>query len=98
VSIYIVAQRSLIEVVFTSGNNRCCPRFKEICRSRPVGDEPNRKKTMKIRTAVILVGLVTGFTLPACAQQKATVDPAIAQQRDLLGDVKALDEFGVLCT
>jgi uncharacterized protein (TIGR02246 family) len=53
---------------------------------------------MKIRTAVILVGLVTGFTLPACAQQKATVDPAIAQQRDLLGDVKALDEFGVLAT
>jgi hypothetical protein len=44
-----------------------------------VGDEPNRKKTMKIRAAVILVGLATAFTLPACAQQKATVDAAIAQ-------------------
>ena len=53
---------------------------------------------MKIPTAVILVGLATGFTLPAYAQQKATVDPAITQQRDLLGDVKALDEFGVLAT
>jgi len=53
---------------------------------------------MKIPTAVILVGLATGFTLPAYAQQKATVDPAITQQRDLLGDVNALDEFGVLAT
>jgi len=53
---------------------------------------------MKIRAALILVGLATGFSLPAYAQQKATVDPAIAQQRDLLGDVKALDEFGVLAT
>jgi uncharacterized protein (TIGR02246 family) len=53
---------------------------------------------MKIREAVILVGLATSFTLPAYAQQNATVDPAIAQQRDLLGDVKALDEFGVLAT
>jgi len=53
---------------------------------------------MKIPTAVILVGLATGFTLPAYAQQKATVDPATTQQRDLLGDVNALDEFGVLAT
>ena len=53
---------------------------------------------MKIRAAAILIGLATGFTLPAYAQQKATVDPAITQQRDLLGDVKALDEFGVLAT
>jgi len=53
---------------------------------------------MKIRAAVILIGLATGFTLPAYAQQNATVDPAIAQQRDLLGDVRALDEFSVLAT
>ncbi len=53
---------------------------------------------MKIRAVVILVGLATGFALPAFAQQKDTVDPPIARQRDLLGDVKALDEFGVLAT
>ena len=53
---------------------------------------------MKIRAAAILIGLATGFTLPAYPQQKATVDPAIAQQRDLLGDVEALDEFSVLAT
>jgi len=32
------------------------------------------------------------------AQQTNTPDPRIAQQRDLVGDVKALDEFGVLAT
>jgi uncharacterized protein (TIGR02246 family) len=36
--------------------------------------------------------------LPAFAQQKETVDPRIAQQRDLVGDPKALDEFSVLAT
>jgi hypothetical protein len=36
--------------------------------------------------------------LPTFAQQTNTPDPRIAQQRDLLGDPKALDEFGVLAT
>ena len=53
---------------------------------------------MKTRLLGALVGLAISFALPIFAQQKATVDPAIAQQRDLLGDVNALDEFGVLAT
>jgi uncharacterized protein (TIGR02246 family) len=53
---------------------------------------------MKIRTVVILVGLAASFALPAFAQQKDAVKPPIAQQRDLLADVKALYEFGALGT
>jgi uncharacterized protein (TIGR02246 family) len=53
---------------------------------------------MKIRTVVILVGLAASFGLPAFAQQKDTVEPRGAQQRDLLGNAKAVDEFGVLGT
>jgi ketosteroid isomerase-like protein len=51
---------------------------------------------MKIRLLVALIGLAISFALPTFAQQKDTVDPRIAQQRDLVGDAKALDEFGVL--
>jgi len=36
--------------------------------------------------------------LPIFAQQKDTADLRIAQQRDLIGEPKALDEFGVLST
>jgi ketosteroid isomerase-like protein len=53
---------------------------------------------MKIRSVVALVGLAISFALPTFAQQKDAVDPRIAQQRDLIGDAKALDEFGVLAT
>ncbi len=51
---------------------------------------------MKIRLLLVLVGFPIGFVLPAFAQQKDTVDPRIVEQRDLLGDVKALAEFGEL--
>jgi uncharacterized protein (TIGR02246 family) len=51
---------------------------------------------MKIRLLLTLAGFAIGFVLPTFAQQKDTANPRIAQQRDLLGDVKALDEFGVL--
>jgi uncharacterized protein (TIGR02246 family) len=53
---------------------------------------------MKIRAVTILVGLAAGFALSAFAQQKDTVKTPIAQQRDLLSDVKALYEFGALGT
>ena len=53
---------------------------------------------MKMRLAVTLVGLAIGFVLPTFAQQKDTADARIAQQHDLIGDPKALDEFGVLAT
>ena len=53
---------------------------------------------MKIRFLLALIGLAISFTLPTFAQQTNTPDPRIAQQRDLLGDPKALDEFGVLAT
>jgi hypothetical protein len=36
--------------------------------------------------------------LPTFAQQKDTADARIAQQHDLIGNPKALDEFGVLAT
>ena len=35
---------------------------------------------MKIRLVVALVGLAIGFTAPAFAQQKDTVDPQLAEQ------------------
>ena len=50
--------------------------------------------TMKIRSVVTLVGLAISFALPTFAQQRDTADPRIAQQRDLLGVAKALEEFG----
>ena len=53
---------------------------------------------MKIRSVVAIIGLAISFALPTFAQQKDAVDPRIAQQRDLIGDAKALDEFGVLAT
>jgi uncharacterized protein (TIGR02246 family) len=51
---------------------------------------------MQLRLAVALVGLAISFALPTFAQQKDTVDPRIAHQRDLLGVANALDEFGAL--
>ena len=53
---------------------------------------------MKIRSLLALVGLAISFASPTFAQQTNTPDPRIAQQRDLVGDAKALDEFGVLAT
>ena len=35
---------------------------------------------MKIRLVVALVGLAIGFTVPAFARQKDTLDPKIVQQ------------------
>jgi uncharacterized protein (TIGR02246 family) len=51
---------------------------------------------MKVRFLLALIGWAIGFALPAFAQQTNTPDPRIAQQRDLLGVPKALDEFGEL--
>jgi len=51
---------------------------------------------MKIRFLLALLGLAISFAVPTIAQQKDTADPRIVQQRDLLGVVKALDEFGEL--
>jgi uncharacterized protein (TIGR02246 family) len=49
---------------------------------------------MKIRLLLALAGLAISFAAPIFAQQKDTVDPRIAQQRDLLADSKALSDFG----
>jgi uncharacterized protein (TIGR02246 family) len=51
---------------------------------------------MKTRSVVPLAALAISFALPTYAQQKDVADARIAQQRDLLGDVKALAEFGDL--
>ena len=51
---------------------------------------------MKMRLLLAIAGLAISFALPTFAQQKDAADPQIAQQRDLLGDVKALAEFGEL--
>jgi uncharacterized protein (TIGR02246 family) len=50
---------------------------------------------MKIRLLVALVGLAICFALPTSGQQKYA-DPPIVQQRDLLGNAKAIGEFGDL--
>jgi Domain of unknown function (DUF4440) len=49
---------------------------------------------MNIRSRLALVGLVISFAVPVLSQQKDTADARIVQQRDLLGDAKALGEFG----
>jgi ketosteroid isomerase-like protein len=54
------------------------------------------EETMKIRSLLTVGGLAIALALPASAQQKDSVGPQIAQQRDLLGVPKALDEFGEL--
>jgi uncharacterized protein (TIGR02246 family) len=51
---------------------------------------------MKMRLLLTLAGLAISFVLPTFAQQKDTADPRIAQQRDLIGDSKAIGEFGDL--
>jgi uncharacterized protein (TIGR02246 family) len=56
----------------------------------------HREGTMKIRSVVTLVGLAICFALPTFAQQKDAADPPVVQQRDLLGDAKAIGDFGDL--
>jgi uncharacterized protein (TIGR02246 family) len=51
---------------------------------------------MRTPFLVTLAGLAIGFAVPTFAQEKDTVDSRIAKQRDLLGDAKALGEFGEL--
>jgi uncharacterized protein (TIGR02246 family) len=51
---------------------------------------------MKIHVLLTLAGFAIGFALPTFAQEKDTANLPIAQQRDLLGDVKAIGEFGDL--
>jgi hypothetical protein len=49
-----------------------------------------------MRSLLALVSLVISFSPTIFAQQKDTADAPIVQQRDLLGDAKALGEFGEL--
>ena len=53
---------------------------------------------MKKRSVVALLVLAISFAfvLLAFAQQKDAAEPPIVQQRDLLGSVKAIDDFGNL--
>jgi uncharacterized protein (TIGR02246 family) len=51
---------------------------------------------MKVRLLLTFAGLAIGLVVSAIAEQKDTADPPIVQQRDLLGDVKAIDEFSGL--
>ena len=51
---------------------------------------------MKIRFLLALLGLAISFAVPTIAQQKDTAGPRIVQQRDLLGIIKTLGEFGEL--
>jgi ketosteroid isomerase-like protein len=53
---------------------------------------------MKIRLLLTLAGFAIGFVLPTFAQHKDTADPRMAQQHDLGGDPKALEEFGAFAT
>jgi hypothetical protein len=49
-----------------------------------------------MRSLLALVSLAISFAVPAFAQEKDSASPQIANQRDLLGVAKALDEFGEL--
>ena len=51
---------------------------------------------MKIRLILVFVGLAISFALPAFTQQKDAADAPRVQQRDLLGVVEAIGEFGDL--
>ena len=51
---------------------------------------------MKTCLLPALVVLAISFALPTYAQQKDVAEPSIVQQRDLLGDIKAIAEFGDL--
>jgi uncharacterized protein (TIGR02246 family) len=51
---------------------------------------------MKIRSVLAMVGLAISFAVSTFAQEKAHLDPRIAQQRDLLGVADALEVFGNL--
>jgi uncharacterized protein (TIGR02246 family) len=51
---------------------------------------------MKVRLLLTLASLAIGFAVPSLAQQKDTAEPQIARQRDLLGNVEAIGEFGDL--
>jgi uncharacterized protein (TIGR02246 family) len=51
---------------------------------------------VRLHVLIALAESAISFAVPSIAQQKDTADPWIVQQRDLLGDVKALDEFGAL--
>jgi ketosteroid isomerase-like protein len=53
---------------------------------------------MKTRILLAFAGLAIGVALPTFAQQKDAANTRISQQRDLIGEPKALDEFGVLST
>ena len=53
---------------------------------------------MKTRLLLAVAGLAFGFALPVLAQEKDTVDPRTAQQRDLLGVANAVGEFEALGT
>jgi hypothetical protein len=51
---------------------------------------------MKTGSLLSVAGSVICFAVPAFAQQKETVEQRISHQRDLLGNPKALGEFGVV--
>ena len=51
---------------------------------------------MKMRLLLTLAGFAISFVVPTFAQKKDTADPRIAQQLDLIGDPKAIGEFGDL--
>jgi uncharacterized protein (TIGR02246 family) len=51
---------------------------------------------MKMRSLLALVSLAISFSPTIFAQQSDTADLQTVQQRDLLGDAKALGEFGEL--
>jgi ketosteroid isomerase-like protein len=67
-------------------------------RSSTTNDPKTPWKIMKIRSLLTLVGLAISFALPTFAQEKDTAPLGVAQQRDILGDPKVDDEFGVLAT
>jgi ketosteroid isomerase-like protein len=51
---------------------------------------------MKTPFLPALAGLIISVAFPAFAQEKDRLDPGVVQQRDLLGNAKALGEFGAL--
>jgi len=85
-AICIVVQRPLIKgVLLALATRMSLATWRNPAAGRQTTNILNpREETMKKHVLLALVGLATGFVVPAFAQEKDTVDPQIRQQLEAL--------------